>query len=148
MSIQDQIHNIVAPILENMGIELVELRFSRGKHSRLRVYVWEEDGISIDRCGEASRRISDALDRKDVIPGTYTLEVSSPGLDRPLKTLRDFQRYKGEKVKVTWQTDDEKEKSVGRIIDVSENTVDFELEGTPVSLDIDRIISAKIVIEI
>lgn len=148
MNVQDQLQNIIAPVLDGMGIELVELRFSRGKYSRLRVYVWEKDGISIGRCSEASRRISDALDQQDVIAGKYTLEVSSPGLDRPLKTIRDFQRHKGDKVKVTWQANDEQEKAKARIIEASENAVDFETKGRPFTLNIDRIISAKIIIEI
>jgi ribosome maturation factor RimP len=69
-----------------------------GSQTMVRVFVDRPGGVSIDRCAQASRMISDYLDAEDIIPHRYSLEVSSPGLDRPLNTRADFQRKRGEKI--------------------------------------------------
>lgn len=94
----DELQEAVAPVVESLGLELVDLNFNRGL---LRVTVDREGGADLDAISEATREISNALDRDDIVPGgRYTLEVSSPGLERPLKTAAQFRRAVGEEVVV------------------------------------------------
>jgi ribosome maturation factor RimP len=94
----DELQEAVAPVVESLGLELVELNFNRGL---LRVTVDRSGGVDLDTIALATREVSNALDRDDVVPGgRYTLEVSSPGLERPLKSPAQFERAVGEQVVV------------------------------------------------
>jgi ribosome maturation factor RimP len=87
------ITDIIEPLLQAQGFEIVELQLRQRKGSWLvRVFVDAEGGISVDDCRTLSFEIGQALDAEDLIPESYVLEVSSPGLDRPLRTPRDFRR--------------------------------------------------------
>lgn len=99
--LQTTLEQLVAPLLEKAGVELVELQVA-GSNRRpvLRVYVDRPGGITIGECATLSRAMEDLLDVHDPIEGSYTLEVSSPGLDRPLKSDRDFQRAVGRAVRL------------------------------------------------
>ena len=98
-NLKETIQQGIQPMVEQEGLELVEVKVSGfGSHTMLRVFVDRPGGVSIDRCAQVSRMISDYLDAEDIIPHRFNLEVSSPGLDRPLTTKADFQRKKGEKV--------------------------------------------------
>ena len=100
-NIQQVITELATPIVEGMNYELVDVEFIKeGANWYLRVYIDKPGGISIDDCQAVSEKMSDALDKKDPIDQFYYLEVSSPGLERPLKTERDFIKYKGELVEV------------------------------------------------
>lgn len=93
--------NRLRPLVEEEDLELVELKFfEAGSASILRMYVDRSGGITVDQCAALSKKISDFLDMEDFIPGRYTLQVSSPGLDRALVHGADFRRNVGEKVKV------------------------------------------------
>lgn len=101
MSKLQQLQAVLAPVVEAMefqcwGIEYV----SQGRHSVLRVFIEHEQGISVDDCETVSRQLSAVLDVEDPISGEYTLEVSSPGMDRPLFTLEQFAAYVGHRVKI------------------------------------------------
>ena len=97
----EQIAELIAPTVEALGLELwgIELQ-QQGKYSLLRVYIENEEGVSIEDCERVSRQVSAVLDVEDPISGEYTLEVSSPGMDRPLFTAAQFGLYVGEKVNV------------------------------------------------
>jgi ribosome maturation factor RimP len=94
---------LIQPLVESQGAELVELQYSRPKRGRgiLRLFVDRPGGISIEELARISRMVGGLLEVHDVIPGSYTLEVSSPGLTRALKTPRDYERYAGRLVRVT-----------------------------------------------
>lgn len=97
----EQIEELAQPILEDLGLELVDLEYQRESHGWvLRFYLDKEGGINLDECADASREIATLLDVEDLIDTAYQLEVSSPGLDRPLKKLRDFSRFAGKKAKI------------------------------------------------
>ncbi|HDR91205.1 MAG TPA: ribosome maturation factor RimP [candidate division Zixibacteria bacterium] len=97
-----KIEKIILPFLESSGLELVEITsLGKGKTSVIRVTIWKKGGVGIDDITKVSRHLGDILDQEDIIPGKYTLEVSSPGLDRELKTEADFRRAEGEKIAVT-----------------------------------------------
>lgn len=97
----EQIEELVTPILDDLQFELVDLVYQRESRGWvLRFFLDKEGGITLDDCAEASREISALLDVEDIIDTAYSLEVSSPGLDRPLKKKADFERFAGELVKV------------------------------------------------
>ena len=97
---------LVSPLLDDMGLELVDVEYltERGRWI-LRIYIDKPGGVTIDDCVEASNEVGALLDVKDIIPVHYVLEVSSPGLDRPLKKEKDFLRFVGEKIKVRMKHD-------------------------------------------
>lgn len=93
----EQIEVLVQPILDGLGFELVDLEYQREGHGWvLRFYLDKEGGITLDDCAEASREISAILDVEDVVETAYSLEVSSPGIERPLKKPGDFERFAGQ----------------------------------------------------
>ena len=92
---------MVSPILADYGIELVELEYRREGHSMLlRLFIDKPGGVTLDDCSEVSREVSALLDVEDPIVSAYRLEVSSPGLDRPLRKPADFARFAGQQVKL------------------------------------------------
>ncbi|KAB3531342.1 ribosome maturation factor RimP [Alkaliphilus serpentinus] len=92
---------LVTPIIESGNYELVDIEFKKeGPHRYLRVYVDKPGGITLDDCQGISEALSEKLDERDPIPENYFLEVSSPGIDRPLKKDKDFQKFKGELVEL------------------------------------------------
>ena len=113
------------PVIEAMGLQLWGIEYlPQGKHSILRVYLDKEGGIDVEDCAQASRQISSILDVEDPISGEYTLEVSSPGLDRPLFTAEQFQQYAGHyaQVRLT-QSYDNQRKFTGQIKAVENDEV-------------------------
>jgi ribosome maturation factor RimP len=98
-----RLEELIQPLIESQGAELVELQYGRPKRGRgiLRLFVDRPEGISIEELARLSRIVGGLLEVHDVIPGPYTLEVSSPGLTRALKTPKDYQRYAGRLARVT-----------------------------------------------
>jgi ribosome maturation factor RimP len=96
-----EIEALVAPVLDEMGIELVDLEYFSGQGRQfLRIYADRPTGITLDDCAMVSREIGHLLDVSDLLQHQYVLEVSSPGLNRPLKRERDFLRVVGQQIKV------------------------------------------------
>ncbi|MDG5466910.1 ribosome maturation factor RimP [Deltaproteobacteria bacterium IMCC39524] len=96
-----QIETLVLPILDDLGYELVDLQLQQdGKQLALRIFVDKPAGITLDDCVEVSREVSAILEVEDPIRSAYRLEVSSPGLDRPLKKATDFKRFVGKKARL------------------------------------------------
>lgn len=100
-SIETTVEEIVEKITEPLGFEIVDVEYVKeaGEYY-LRVYLDKEGGISLDDCEQVSRKLSEQLDKEDLISENYFLEVSSPGLDRPLKKEKDFIRYQGRDVEI------------------------------------------------
>lgn len=97
----EEIQNALQPIADEMGIELVEVEFKQGKDPALTLYIDTESGVDLNTCEKFHRAVDTVLDDVDPTFGApYTLNVSSPGLDRPLKTDRDFNKCIGQKVEV------------------------------------------------
>jgi len=98
---REKIRELALPLIESEGMEIVDIECLKMKYRWLvRIYIDKEGGVTVDDCAEISRQAGDILDVYDVLPGSYTLEVSSPGLDRPLARDKDFIRYRGSKVHV------------------------------------------------
>ncbi len=99
-TVEERVREAVAPLVESMGLELWGIRYRGGRdHGVLQIFVESEDGVSADTCGQLADLISPALDVADPIGPAYTLEVSSPGLDRIIFTQEQAARYVGTKVK-------------------------------------------------
>lgn len=95
------LQELIQPGVEALGYKLWGIEYlAQGQHSTLRVYIDSEDGINVDDCAKASHQISGVLDVEDPISGQYNLEVSSPGMDRPLFTLEQFAEYAGNQVQL------------------------------------------------
>jgi ribosome maturation factor RimP len=106
------VEELVTPILEESGLELVEVEYTKeGKSWFLRVFIDKEGGVDIEDCGQVSEKLGEKLDEVDPIPQNYFLEVSSPGAERPLKKEKDFQNAIGKNVYIkTYEPiNDEKE---------------------------------------
>jgi len=100
-SIDRRLAEILTPVIEDMGFEVVRLRLMGGKTNTLQVMAERpEGGIEVDQCAEISTAISAILDVEDPLEDTYTLEVSSPGIDRPLTRLKDFETFEGYEAKL------------------------------------------------
>ena len=97
----EQLQDILTPVIEALGYECWGIEYiSQGRHSVLRIYIDHENGILIEDCETVSRQLSAVMDVEDPISSEYTLEVSSPGMDRPLFTLPQFAAFVGEQVKI------------------------------------------------
>jgi ribosome maturation factor RimP len=126
----EQIQDVLLPVLQDYGLELIEIEFKpSGKRWLLRLYIDKEGGVTISDCENVSREFSRILDVEDIIEHPYSLEVSSPGLTRPLKRWEDFQRNKGKLCRiVTNEKIEGKNEFKGTIISGSEEKV--EIRGT------------------
>ncbi len=97
----EQISTVVGPILESLAMELVDLEYKHeGRDWFLRIFIDKEGGVTLDDCADVSREVGAVLEVEDLIRNAYRLEVSSPGLDRPLKKLSDYERFSGRLVKL------------------------------------------------
>jgi ribosome maturation factor RimP len=97
--LRDALIALLKPVVEGLGVELWELEYVPGRgNGLLRLYIDSEEGVTLDDCERVSRAVSELLDVEDPVPGHYTLEVSSPGLERPLRTAAHFARHVGERV--------------------------------------------------
>ncbi len=101
ISVIDKVTALAQPLLTTLGIELVDVEYQRvGRSMVLRFFIDKPGGINLDDCADVSREISQLLDIEDFISEAYTMEVSSPGLDRPIKRKEDYHRFTGRLVKV------------------------------------------------
>jgi ribosome maturation factor RimP len=151
----DQIRTLAQPIISEMCLELVEVEFKRtGREALLRLFIDKEGGVTLDNCADFSRELSILLDIEDFIPCEYNLEVSSPGLDRPLKTEADYERFTGRLIKVrTYEPyhDDAGNKRktfLGRLEGLRDGVVVMALnEGPTASIPLERVAKANLEFE-
>ncbi len=128
---ESAITELIEPTVLAMGLQLWGIDLSqRGKYSILRIYIEREEGVTITDCEKVSRQVSAILDMEDPIAGEYTLEVSSPGLDRPLFTSEQFGRFIGSDVKVRLHHPvDGRRKLNGSIENVSGDEIVLSVDG-------------------
>ncbi len=145
-----RVERIIAPTLDGMGYELVRVQMSGGRqHSRLQVMAERADqrGMTVDDCAEISRAVSALLDVEDPIAGSYDLEVSSPGIDRPLTRPRDFERFAGQEAKIEMrETLDGRRRFRGLLKGFEEGCALLEVESETVKLPVEDIERAKLVL--
>jgi ribosome maturation factor RimP len=149
-SAPEKLLTLVRQEVELLGYELVgiELTGQAKGNVLLRIYIDHADGIKLDDCVAVSHQVSGVLDVEDPIKENYRLEVSSPGLDRPLYELAHFERFKGSKVRIKTQTKIEnRHRFTGVLGGVEENQVLIEEDGTLYRIPIELIDSARVVPE-
>ena len=127
---EQKTEEILLPIVEKNGFELVDVEYVKeGGSWYLRAYIDKPGGINVDDCETVSRELSDILDEKDFIDEAYILEVSSPGLGRPLKKEKDFKRSLGEEVEIrTYRMVDKKKEFTGILKAYDKDTVTIGME--------------------
>lgn len=148
-AIDRRLASIVTPTIEDLGFELVRLRLMGGKRHVLQIMADRPDGgIEVDDCARISRAVSAVLDVEDPISGEYVLEVSSPGIDRPLTRLKDFETYAGHEAKLeTHEMIDGRRRFKGVLQGTEDGEVLVEIgDDTVIGLGFDMLSDAKLVL--
>lgn len=147
-ALERRVLELVGPVVGEMGFELVRLRFQGGKNKSLQIMAERTGGgIELEECAEISRAVSAVLDVKDPIRGSYVLEVSSPGVDRPLTRIFDFERWAGHLAKIETQDPvDGHRHHRGVLQGVAGSEILIEADGETRKLDFGALSSARLVL--
>ena len=149
MDIVKKIEEDITPLLDDLGYSLFRVTFSGGKGGVLQIMAENKDDkpLSLDDCTKISRAVSAKLDVEDYIKYNYMLEVSSPGLDRPLIRIEDFDKYRGRQAKVELRNPINRQKKfVGAIKERNGDEITLSVDGKDVSFPYDDIVKAKLTI--
>jgi ribosome maturation factor RimP len=143
---QEILHNLIEPVVASLGCELWGLEYlTQGRYTTLRIFIDGPSGVSLEDCEKVSRQISAVMDVEDPIDGEYTLEVSSPGMDRSLYTASHYARYVGETVNVRLRmARDGRRRFKGNIVKVENEDVTINVEGKEILIPVDAIDKANI----
>ena len=138
---------LLAPVVHALGYEMLGIEHAtKGADSLLRIYIDSEAGIRLEDCARVSEQITGILDVNDPIHGSYRLEISSPGFDRPLFTLEHFRRFIGHVVRLNLRDKIAgHRKIIGEVTGVSETGVEINMEGTVYQITADNIDKARLV---
>jgi ribosome maturation factor RimP len=147
MRTRAELRKLLEPGVAATGFDLVEVELAGSHHHpTLRVYIDSPAGVNVDDCARVSRQLSALLDVEDPLPGHYTLEVSSPGLDRPLVKPKDFMRYVGETIKIKMQQPMLGRRNFsGRLVDVTADHVVIEVDKERFDLTFEGMERARLV---
>ena len=147
-AIDRRLAEILTPVIEGMGYELVRVRLMGGKTTLLQIMADRPDGgIEVDECADISTAVSATLDVEDPITDTYTLEVSSPGIDRPLTRLKDFDAFEGYEAKIeTAEMIDGRRRFKGVLAGVDGDEVMINITEGTIGLRFDWLSEAKLVL--
>jgi ribosome maturation factor RimP len=132
--LREKLIALTEPLLAQLGYELVDLEYAPGRsHAVLRVFIDRPEGVALDDCERVSHELSARLDIEDPLPTAYTLEVSSPGLDRVLRTPAHFQRFVGERIWLELQVArDGRRRYTGRLTAVGSEGIELNVDGATV----------------
>jgi ribosome maturation factor RimP len=147
-AIDQRLAGLITPVIEDLGFELVRVRLMSGKATTLQIMAERpEGGIEVDQCAVISTAVSATLDVEDPIVDEYTLEVSSPGIDRPLTRLKDFATFEGYEAKIeTTELIEGRRRFKGQLAGVEGNDVLINIEEGTVGLNFDWLSDAKLVL--
>ncbi len=145
-TLRERLIALIEPLLARLGYELVELGFSAGRaHSVVRLFIDRPAGVTIDDCTQVSREVSALLDVEDPIPSAYTLEVSSPGFDRVLRTPAHFDRFLGSRVFVELKEPrNGRRRYTGKLLTVDGAGIALEVDREQVRMGFDEIGKARL----
>ena len=145
--IEDQVQNLLEPIINGLGYDLYDVIYTKeGKDYYLKIFIDKEDGIGIEDCEEVDNEINDILDEKDLIPESYFLEVSSPGLERLLRKEKQFIDNIGKEVKVKLYRPINKKKEFEGLLKSFENgTITLEVEEEILKFELKDTVSVNTV---
>ncbi len=147
MDIAARVERLIADAVGSFGLELVHVEYQpRRDSSVLKIYIDKPGGVTVDDCQRVSRHVGVVLDVEDPIPHRYTLEVSSPGIERPLFKPEDYSRFSGKEVRLTTVEKIEGRKNfVGYLRGIEEGVVEFESEGKTIKVPLRSIRKANLV---
>ncbi|WP_374654415.1 ribosome maturation factor RimP [Dongia sp.] len=149
MSLTDNIADMIGPSIEALGYEVVRVTLAGSTRKVLQIMAEPRDGrvMSVEDCARVSRAVSAILDVEDPISGAYSLEVSSPGIDRPLTRPKDFDRFKGHEAKIeTHEPVEGRKRFKGILMGVADESVKIDSDGAIVALPLEQIAKAKLVL--
>ncbi|WP_281299992.1 MULTISPECIES: ribosome maturation factor RimP [unclassified Iodidimonas] len=147
MDAAQKVRAIIEPTVESMGYELVRVSFGGDARAKLQIMAERPDGtMSVDDCALLSREVSALLDVEDPIPGEYVLEVSSPGIDRPLTRAKDFERWAGFEARIELDESHEGRKRYrGLLLGLVGDQVRLRVDGEDLDIPFDHVHKAKLV---
>ena len=149
IALRHRIRSIVAPTVADEGCELVAVEVaSADKGQTMRLFVDAPGGVTIDQCATISRALSPILDVEEPLTGSYRLEVSSPGIDRPVETPEDFVRFTGLRAKIRLIPGLERRRYTGTLLGVVNDHVQVEVDGETFDLSLNEIDRARLVLEL
>lgn len=139
--------SLIQPVVEDLGYEFVGIEYSSNpKNPALVLYIDQTNGIAVEDCEKVSREVASLLDVEDPIPGNYVLEVSSPGLDRPLFSLKHFDQFIGSVVHITlFAPASGRRKFKGQILGTENELVRIDQDGVELKLEFGNIAKARLV---
>jgi len=145
-TLRERLIALIEPLLARLGYELVELEYSAGRaHALLRVFIDRESGVTLDDCAQVSREISTLLDVEDPIPSAFTLEVSSPGFDRVLRTQAHFGRFVGSRVFIELKEPRAgRRRYTGKLLTVDDAGIALEVDREQVTMTFAEIGKARL----
>jgi len=148
-TVVEAIISLVMPVLQEKDLDLVDVLYRRESSGWvLRLFIDKEDGVTLDDCTAVSREVSHLLDIEDIIEQAFNLEVSSPGLDRSLKSVGDFQRFAGRKAKVTTKEPIEgNQVFMGRINKVEDELITMEVGQQELCIPFSEVAKARLEVE-
>ena len=144
--LREKLIALAEPLLGQLGYELVDLEYAPGRaHGLLRIFIDRPEGVGLDDCERVSREISALFDVEDPVPTGYTLEVSSPGLDRVLRTPAHFQRFVGQRVRLELlRARDGRRRYTGRLEALTAEGIELNVDGAMVSVPFAEIGRARL----
>ena len=143
---KEELKKMLTEIIESEGFEFVEMKLARhGKHHSLRVFADRQGGISLDQCGSLSRTLGRKLEEIEPFGSAYTLEVSSPGIDRPLKYIQQFKRNIGRSFELQLE-DGNGSKLEGKLLELDNDDLKFQIKKEVKVINIKNIKSAKVLV--
>ncbi|WP_294946025.1 ribosome maturation factor RimP [Sulfurivirga sp.] len=145
--LEDRIEQMVKPAIEDLGCEFWGCEYLPvSGHATLRIYIDKPEGVTVDDCADVSHEVSGILDVEDPISGAYNLEISSPGVDRPLMNPEHFSRYVGEEVAVrAHEPVLGRRKFKGPLLSADESGIEILVDGETYAIDYDNIDKANLV---
>ena len=148
--VAQSVAELIEPGLLAKGLELVDVEFKKeGKTWILRIFIDKDGGVTLEDCQKASHLTGDLIEVEDIIEPVYTLEVSSPGLNRVLKKEKDFVKFIGKKICVQCHAPlNGRKKFAGNLTDFKEQKIHLEMEGQSYIIPLNRVAKANLVIEI
>ncbi len=148
-ALTERIRTLLLPTLEHLRFDLYDLRVGRhGRETILQVFIDRPEGVTLDDCARVSESISGLLDQADPFPAAYTLEVSSPGIDRPLRTTAEYQRALSKKVNVRYRADSGERVVEGRLVAVQPDAIELRVrDAMTITIPLAEIIQSRVAVE-
>ena len=148
--VSQAVMGLIEPVLIGEGLELVDVEYKKeGKNWVLRIFIDKEGGVTVADCQKVSHLTGDLIEVEETIATPYSLEVSSPGLDRVLKREKDFLKFKGRKIRLhSLSPIDNRRKFIGILADFKDQTVFLELDGKLLEIPLRQVGKANLVIEL